>query len=177
MRSSRLTESYVALHAAQQSLKSLDDEYKATRTAIQERIAKIRQTVNESVAGLDSDQIALAETVLCVHGSYASAGADRASALHDAIKELSLNGGGKLWEQHFSTKNYDRWHGQRSDHGYGYGPKHGYLIFSIGIPLDIRKRDPQHLSPEEVEAAVYYLTHLSRIQDTKEQAALSGVEA
>lgn len=177
MRSSRLTESYVALHAAQQSLKSLDDEYNANRTAIRERIFKIRQSINESVSGLDSDQIALAETVLRVHGSYASAGEDRASALHDAIKELSLHGGGKLWEQHFSTKNYDRWHGQRSDHGYGYGPKHGSLIFSIGLLDETRNRDPQALTPEEVEAAVYYLTHLSRIQDAKQQAAPSGAEA
>ncbi len=63
---------------------------------------------------------------------------------------------------------YDRWYGQRSDHDYGMGPRHGSIIFRIGLVSDARHRE---LTSAERDAAVYYLMNLEAIQAAKVEAA------
>jgi|GEM_PF-976900 len=126
--------------------------------------------------GLDLNKIGLAETIIFVDGSYDKAGKDRQSVIDDAIKSLSTGKPirpiyGDLWNYYFGTKHYDAWHGQRSDHGYGFGPRHGNTIFRVGVVSDVRKeRNQQDLTPEEIEAAIYYLVNIQSIQDTKNEA-------
>jgi hypothetical protein len=47
------------------------------------------------------------------------------------------------------------------------GPRHGHIIFSIGLKRDVRNRDPQLLTDEEREACVYLLTNLEQVQSAK----------
>lgn len=129
-------------------------------------IASRRTIMSQAEAGLDLEKIALAETVLYVHGDFAKAGEGRMSARADAITWLATgkplrNGYGDLRREFFGTKDYDRWHGQREDHEYGFGPRHGSTIFCIGLFKDARNRD---LTGAECEAAIYYLTNLERVQ-------------
>lgn len=112
--------------------------------------------------GIDDSKVLLAEHVIYVHGNYEKAGEDRVGCREAAITQL-LQGGGKLKAEAFGTKSYAHWHGQRSDHTYGYGPKHGSIIFQIGLGEPVRKRETP-LTEEEIEAAVYYLRNLERIQ-------------
>lgn len=111
--------------------------------------------------GLNLNIISLAESILAV-GKYANGGDERGSVIRDAIAWFAGTGGrGNLKIEYFGTKQYDRWYGQRSDHGYGYSPKHGSIIFSVALRDDARHRE---LTPEEREAAIYYLMNLEKIQ-------------
>lgn len=150
-------------------------EASARHSAMAARIARYKQDLGRASLGLDLDKIAEAETVLAVRGAFAKAGAERESARQDAIKWLAAQAGGdpcserlNLRAEYFGTKSYDRWHGQREDHAYGYGPRHGSTIFEIGLRNDARKRD---LTPAEVEAAIYYLLNLEAIQGKAAEAS------
>lgn len=122
-------------------------------------------------AGLDLDKIVLAETFLHVT-DYSRGGDERNSARQDAIKWFAdtldvRNGYADLRSVYFGTKNYDRWSGQRADHSYGMGPRHGSTCFSIGLVEGARKRD---LTEEEREAAIYYLLNIEAIQKSRVSA-------
>lgn len=123
-----------------------------------------------AVSCFDAGKILLAEHVIDVHGLYVKAGEDRAAQREAAIADI-LAGGVKLKGEYFGTKDYAHWHGQSSNHPYGYGPKHGSVIFSIGLTEPVRRRDTTPpLTEEEIEAAVYYLRNLEGIQATQEAA-------
>lgn len=127
--------------------------------------------------GLDLEKIALAKTVIYVRGAYERAGEDRASVINDAIKQLATGEPvrqvyGDLWQRYFGTKNYDRWSGQRSDHPYFMGPGHGSICFEVGIVESVRdKRKQSDLTADEIEAAIYYLTNIPRVQEAERKAA------
>jgi hypothetical protein len=128
-----------------------------------------RTAILQVEAALDPEKIALAETVIQVHGLFEKAGEDRESARTAAVHWIATGEGGYrgLKSEFFGTKDYDRWHGQRSDHEYGYGPKHGSVIFCIGLVTEARKRD---LTEPEKEAAIYYLLNLTAIQKAQQEA-------
>lgn len=139
---------------------------------------KLRANVLSSAEqGIDVEKVGLAKTVIYVSGAYDRAGEDRASVIHDAVKQLATGEPirpfyGDLWSHYFGTKNYDRWSGQRCDCQYGYGPGHGSIVFRVGIIEDVRENRAQaDLTAEEVEAAIYYLTNIKRVQDAEAAAA------
>ena len=117
---------------------------------------------------LDEDKIAHAAHVLVVRGSYANAGSERAAAMGNAKAEVLL-GGGTLKTEYQGTKSYDRWHGQWISCRYGFGPSHGSVIFSIGLTEEARKREGS-LTDDEIEACLYYLNNLERIQEARAKA-------
>lgn len=136
---------------------------KAEADRLRREIVARQTLLNNAEAGLDSDKIATAKTVIKVYGLYSKGGKDRASVVHDAVHWLAT---GKKREGvylgldscDYGTKNYDRWIGQRSDHEWG-GPAHGSIVFQVGL-ID-RKRA---LTADETEAAIYYLLNLERAQ-------------
>lgn len=123
-------------------------------------IAEAKRQRNLLAESIDPVKILLAEHVIYVRGTYEHAGEDRVACLEEAIRELA-KGGGLLRTQYCGTKSYDRWRGQHSNHAYGMGPRHGSIIFEIGLQRPVRQRD---LSTEEVDAAIYYLRNVERIQ-------------
>ena len=170
-----LTKTAKALYDAQRRLSEHEAAAKETAAAIRADIRKHSLLMETATEGLDADRLALAKTVIYVRGTYARAGEDRASVVHDAIKQLATGETirptyGDLMRVYFGTKNYYRWSGQRSDHEYGYGPKHGYTCFAIGFTENTRKRCQSDLTPDEVEAAVYYLANLERVQSAEQRA-------
>lgn len=137
-------------------------------------IATNREILTLSASGIDQEKLAAAERILSIRGSYAKGGQDKASCVSAAIKQLAT---GKpdgpyhdLWRQYFGTKSYEHWHGQRCDCEYGCGPRHGSIIFAIELTRDARSRAQADLSPDEIEAAIYYLNNLERIQEARQLA-------
>jgi hypothetical protein len=129
------------------------------------------------IDGIDESKVLLAEHVIHVSGQYVNAGENRSESRERAIKYL-LSGGGALMHEYVGTKDYAHWHGQGSDHSYGMGPKHGTIIFSIGLCRPIRERvSNPALSEEEIDAAVYYLRNLERIQAAQRAAKDSAKAA
>lgn len=160
--------------------KDLDAHIETAKKREAELRGQIRERANvlaSAVEGIDIEKITLAKTVIYVRGSYERAGEDRASVIHDAIKQLATGEPvrsvyGDLWERYFGTKNYDRWSGQRSDHPYGMGPGHGSICFEVGVVEAVRRgRLQASLSSEEIEAAIYYLSNIQRVQEAESKAS------
>lgn len=176
-----LTEAAREMHSLRKQLAEHLEASKLQEVKLRAHICHCTDILATSANGLDPEKIALARTVVFASGSYVKGGDDRASVISDAIKQLSTGEPVRptyndLWTSYFGTKSYDRWHGQRSDHPYGMGPGHGSTIFRVGIVEDVRKtRKQSDLTPDEVEAAIYYLVNLERVQaaeqTSREQAA------
>lgn len=80
-------------------------------------------------------------------------------ACFDAAIEEFRAGPDYLIGGYYGVKEYDRWTSQRNDSAYGYGPRHGYIWFSIGIPSQARAelRQGGVLTDEEKIAAIGWL--------------------
>ena len=131
----------------------------------------LRSQLNMREANLDQGLIDMAQQTIFVSGVFDRAGDDRDKARSKARQELA-SGGGLLWQEYIGTKSYDRWHGQLIRCLYGYSPTHGSPILRIGIVDRLRTERPNRiLSESEIEASIYYLTHISDIQNAKAQAA------
>lgn len=171
-----LTTAAKELHGLRTELSQhLDDATKREKHLRGEIQARLN--VLESAAdGIDHDKVALAKTVLSIRGTYAEGGEDRKSVIADAIKQLSTGEPvrvhyGDLWQYYFGTKSYDRWYGQRSDHPYHMGPGHGSIIFSVELTDRVRKNlTHADLTADEIEAAIYYLMNLERVQAAEQKA-------
>ena len=60
-----------------------------------------------------------------------------------------------LHTQYFATKDYSGFYHQRSDCDYGYGPKHGSIVFAIGL------RSPQEeLTDYQRDCCIYLLEQI-----------------
>lgn len=167
-------EKVMTLTGTARRLALLRDELKAHEKVAKERTEQLRQEIGEArlvlrmaQEGLDQEKVNLAQHVIRA-GDPEEWGSDGESCRQDAIRQLStgkpIGAYTNLWNEQFATKNYDRWRGQRSDCKYGYGPRHGSICFSIGFTPEVRRRNPRELTPEETEAAIYYLVNLERIK-------------
>ncbi len=141
---------------------------------MQKNLVEVNRLISIETSGMDLDKVLLAESVMDF-GQYARGGDERQSVVDDAIKQLSTGQPirqefSDLWVTYFGTKNYAHWSGQRSDHSYGCGPRHGSTCFSVGLKRDIRKRDPQQLTELEIEACLYYLMNIQKIQEAAKAA-------
>lgn len=148
---------------------TLVGEHKLKLEALDFEMKEAQMEIERQLVGLDSSIILHAEHVIYVRGLYKDAGEDRARCLEEAIQRI-LSGGGPMFQEYSGTKSYDRWHGQHSNHPYGMGPRHGYIIFQIGLISPIRQRETKALTEDEINACVYYLRNLEKIQDAEEKA-------
>jgi len=144
-----------------------NDRHKKQLSGLNKDLAETNRLISASADGIDLDALKLAESVLEVRGSYDKAGDDRAFALQKAVDDLA-NGATNLKKAYVGTKQYAQWHGQFVECSYGMGPSHGSVIFSIGIRRSELGRD---LSESEIEASLYYLRNLQRIQAASVQTA------
>jgi hypothetical protein len=163
----RIDEAAAAKHRLTAELSAHLDASRKEEARLRNEIKVADAAVRVGAEGFDLDRIALAERTIYVSGQYAKAGEARDGVVRDAIAQIATGekqGYRGLWLEAFNTKDYAHWHGQRSDHEYGFGPKHGSIIFSVGIRQEVRSRDPKEFTDAEKEACVYYLTNLERIQ-------------
>jgi len=178
-----LTTAARELHEFGAALAAHIGQSKREEAALREEIRKRREILDMSAAGIDLEKVKLAKTILDILGTYAKGGDDRASVKADAIKQLATGVPvreiyGDLWRVAFGTKSYDRWHGQRCDCEYGMGPRHGSLIFQIGLRGSVRDaRKHSDLTADEIEAAIYFITNIERIQAAEADAKAAAVAA
>ena len=175
---------YLQLQTRLRDLKKLKAkaflDWQKLEQAITTEERKCLTQINFLALDLNVEMITLAKTVVYVQGTYADAGADRESVITDAItwfveggiryNDGNINYYKSLWSNYLGTKDYDRWHGQREDHSYGYSPAHGHIIFAVGLQPEKRllkgaSADPRiTFTTAEREAVVYYLSNLARIE-------------
>lgn len=158
------------------------NQMKADRAALIENQKREVESASREIAraveqfeslshGLYPEIIAIAEGVLKIRGTYHPCCGESDGVVSDAMSDLADNDGDKLRECYFGVKDYARWSCQREDHQYGYGPKHGYIVFSVELQQRFRGEDRVDLTYEEKEAAIYYLANLVQIQKAKAVAS------
>lgn len=165
-----LTDAARKYHAAQGALKKLLAETEKKAVGLRQEIKLSSEIMALFESGLDYDKINRAEHV--VHVSDLGNGAtERRECIADAIKQFATgkpeNGYQDLWTQYFGTKNYAHWRDQRVNCEYFMGPRHGSVVFRVETTAAARKRSQADLTPDEVEAAIYYLTRIEDIQKAK----------
>lgn len=170
-----LTDAVQRQLALQTELKALKEETADRIKALEAQIVACQRFREFSGEGLDQEKIALAQTVVSVFGRYEDGGKDRDSVLSDAIRQFATGAPvrqryGDLWHVYFGTKNYADWRGQREDHDYGYGPRHGATVFAIRLRDEVRKAPQYNLTAEQIEACIYFLTNLPRVEAAEKRA-------
>lgn len=100
-------------------------------------------------------------------GSNGINGDVRPGAINDAKRWLAENPA-SLQKKYVGVKNYASFGDQRCDCEYGLGPRHGAIVFSIGLTSECRKRD---LTPDEIEDALYMLNILPALSRASKKAA------
>lgn len=128
-------------------------KYEQIQRELEGTINDLQSQYQVALDGHDIDRINEARKILYIRGDGKLCGDDM-SAINDAILWLSGTElpGRSLRAEYFGTKNYDRWCHQRSDHSYGYGPRHGYTVFAIGL------RNPMaNLTDKQRDSCIYYL--------------------
>lgn len=155
------------------------DRHAAALAGIERDLAKSRADIDLLVKGMSTDRIALGESLLEVCGNYVTAGEERAACVGKVMDEIG-RGGGTLVHDYQGTKNYDRWHGQHIQCSYGCIPRHGSVIFSIGLRPAVRKRQPMPddparvLTAEEADACMYYLMQIHTIHAARAAAKVES---
>ena len=95
----------------------------------------------------------------------------RAAVIADAKIDIA-NGAQRLRDGYFGVKNYAHFGDQRCDCQYHLGPKHGSIVFRIGLPLVVREGlKTKRLSAAEIEDILYVLANLDSIEQAKKGGA------
>lgn len=80
--------------------------------------------------------------------------------IEDAAEQVQ-SGGGSLRSRYIGLKDYDRFSGQREDHRYGYGPKHGHIVAQIGLAPSLQRCEA--LTREQIVTAMQVLDGLAAV--------------
>lgn len=156
------------LAAVVKKQKELEEELRLLTADYGQKKARLEQEIRECdrlranmANGVDLAKLQLAESVIEIYGKLV--GTERLRVIEDAISSLA-HGGERLYSEYFGVKNYAAFGDQREDHRYGYCPRHGYIVFSVGIKEARRSRirNGEPLTPEELEACIYYLENVKR---------------
>lgn len=103
--------------------------------------------------GIDANRIKSAENLLRIYGLDNERNFN-VRCINEAINDIA-QGSSKLQKEYFGIKNYEGWTHQECDLPYGFDPKHGSIVFSVGLS------NPKHnLTDEETECCLYYLNLL-----------------
>ena len=147
---------------------SLREHYERESKRIASELVKINEQLNFVNAGLDEDLLNLGMSI--VRFGDVKANSERRSCVIDAINDLA-SGGRTLSERYFGTKDYDRWSDQREDHEYGYGPRHGSIVFRVCLTSDAKQKVRcGGLTEGDIEAAIYCLMNIDEINKQKKSA-------
>ena len=142
-----------ALEAAREKRRK---EFEALERATAGRLGLIASLREAHLEGLDIGRIQRANELIHIEGTCT--GTERRQATEDAVRDIA-EGPRKLREEYVGVKNYAGFGDQREDHRYGYGPRHGSIVFRIELSREARSRE---WTPEEKDAAIYTLGLLAK---------------
>jgi len=141
-------------------ISSEKERYEQNISELENSLQAYQRLMRLMCEDIDDDLVTVAERILWIEGAYSKGGVERQSVIDDAVYDI-VNQNERLRTERFATKNYDCWVGQRSDARYGYGPRHGHIVFSVGLAPSFRERD---LTEYEQDAVVYYLRNIEKIE-------------
>lgn len=168
-----LTDAARKYYAAQEKLKKLLAGTEKKAEGLRQEIRLSNEIMALFESGLDYDKINIAEHIVRV-SDLGNGATERRECIADAIKQFATgapkDGYEDLWTRYFGTKNYAHWRDQRVNCEYFMGPRHGSVVFRVELTPAARKSKQEDLTPDEVEAAIYYLSRIEDIQKAKASA-------
>lgn len=164
--------------AIEAEIKHVRDEHSGAMYAMGRRVDEIEGKIRLLSAEVDPDRVALALKVMEV-GEYSWWGDKGHEALQNAMTQIAQRGG-SLWREYICITNF---YGRvdRLNRYYGASPPaHDVIVFRIGLrPETLARRSPDvapALTDEEMDACIYYLLNVERIQHAaKGQPARSAI--
>ncbi|MFL0711636.1 MAG: hypothetical protein ACJLS2_02335 [Microcella pacifica] len=165
----------------------LDQEYERQILELRSALREQVRLVALAEAGVSLDRYQIARQFVSIRWGgrqYEPSTRDRTGprrnssdvqACFDAAIEEFRAGPKYLLGGYYGVKEYDRWTSQRNDSPYGYGPRHGYVWFKIGIPQAMRAelQGGRVLTDEEKIAVVGWLTSVRKNPDLLDAGAQS----
>jgi hypothetical protein len=155
----------------EQELKQLTKDYKVSKGILEKYIKKLQSKINLASNEEILEKIENVKDVLLLKGLKYSGRGDTESRLKEAIRTFSLE------PKFFSTdyigcKNYDRWTCQGVQFKYGMGPRHGSVVFEIGLKRDYRRIDIE----EYIDDILSVLNYVQSLTTLKRKDLLEDVE-
>ena len=131
-------------------------------------IEELKRLENVAQAGLDLQKVQAAEAVLSVTGDpYGGADSSFGSPTIAELAIVDIATGCKhLKAEYYGNKRYESYY-QRSNHPYGYGPRHGSIVDEIAL-----KHPDVELSDEEKDACIYYLKNYAEVKKAQTKLIL-----
>lgn len=142
------------------------------------QLEDLRESEALLVRGIDLDRLARGLHVIEVVGDASTpvigrcppeqrSYGDRDAVVAEAKQDIA-NGAVRLRHTFFGVKNYARFGDQRSDHPYRTAPRHGHIVFYIGLTRAVRVRiSTIPLTAQEIEDALYVLANLSMLEQAR----------
>lgn len=133
-------------------------QYQEKLTNLQREYDKVEREYRLVVeSDLDIARIRNAEIILYRRGAYEGCGDDN-SVMNEAIQWFACSYKPTHYTDlnnvFFGCKNYDRWYHQREDCEYGYSPRHGSIVFAVGLQPEFRNKG---LTEQQRSDCIYYL--------------------
>lgn len=163
-----LTELTLKKDEIENEIRAKREQHEADMKRLDGERRSVLEKLNFVKSGLDPDKIKHGLSIIKfgdVKGIR-----ERAECVSDAISDLAA-GCQKLKQQYFGTKNYAHWRDQRENHWYGYGPKHGSIVFEVGLNRTaLEKANSVGLDENDIESAIYCLLNIDEINKQKSNA-------
>lgn len=99
-------------------------------------------------------------------------GVPRPALIEEAIQRIQADAKTAMRHEYLGIKNYASFGDQREDHRYGFGPKHGAIVFEIGRTSELQRDVP-------LDADAIYLLECARdfgAVDVENECATSSYE-
>ena len=136
---SNLFEIYKELEKVNTAQKELQENYENELRTLKAQKKELETKLQYETDGIDSNRIDNAKRFIYIEGLKHNYGhGETRTCVDDLISDI-VNDNYKILKEYYGCKDYDRFICQRSDHKYGFGPKHGDIVFSIRATQDFRE--------------------------------------
>lgn len=142
-------------------------EYNEVINKLNNELNKLETELKMKYEGIQVDYINIAKEVLRVEGINRYGEGETREMTEKAIQDI-LDGFKRLDREYFGCKDYDRWSCQGVTCEYGYAPRHGSIVFRIGLTSKYERKTDQ-ITEEQVNACLYYLRHLEQIKKIEQK--------
>lgn len=160
-----LTQIAIELKEQKERMQRLKDAYSHALAVGQARVGELSAKMNMAKAGIDTQKVDAGLKVLAIKGKASSAD----SIISLAIDDLAA-GCPHMKKKYFGIKVYSGFGEQREHHEYGYSPRHGSIVFSIGL-TNSALRDLAEGKEIDTESAIYLLLNWKEVAAAKVEAA------
>ena len=135
---SNLFEIHKGLEKINTAQKELQENYENKRRILQAQKKELETRLQYEIDGINSNRIDNAKRFIYIEGLKNFGHGETRPCVNELISDI-VNDNYKILKEYYGCKNYDGFICQRSDHRYGYGPTHGYIVFSIRATQDFRE--------------------------------------